>query len=62
MKKTQPAFDYAAAVAELERIAQRVEDPSTGIDDIDKALARTKELVEGCRAYLRSARTETESL
>ncbi|MBP5397852.1 MAG: exodeoxyribonuclease VII small subunit [Bacteroidales bacterium] len=61
MKNTQP-FDYAAAVAELERIAQTVEDPSTGIDDIDKALARTKELVEGCRAYLRSARAQTESL
>ena len=62
MKKSQPVFDYAAAVAELEKIAERVEDPATGIDDIDKALERTKELVKGCREYLRSARSETESL
>ncbi|MBO7509803.1 MAG: exodeoxyribonuclease VII small subunit [Bacteroidales bacterium] len=49
-------FDYARAVAELEEIAARVEDASTSIDDIDRYIKRTKELVEACRQYLRSNR------
>lgn len=55
-------FNYADAVAELEKIAERVEDASTGIDDIDKHIARTRELVEGCRNYLRSARENLDTL
>ena len=31
-------FDYAAAVARLEALVARVEDPSTGIDDIADAV------------------------
>ncbi len=54
MKKE--TFDYARAVAELEEIAARVEDASTSIDDIDRYIKRTKELVEACRQYLRSNR------
>lgn len=49
-------FDYEEALAELERIAVKVEDPQTGIGDIDVCIKRTKELVEACRAYLREAR------
>ena len=49
-------FDYAKAVEELEAIAQKVEDPQTGIDDIDKYIKRSQELIEACRAYLRGAR------
>ena len=29
-------FDYAKAVEELEMIAAKVEDPQTGIEDIDR--------------------------
>ena len=29
-------FDYSKAMAELESIAAKVEDPSTGLADIDK--------------------------
>ena len=29
-------FDYTKAVEELEAIAAKVEDPQTGVDDIDK--------------------------
>ena len=49
-------FDYKKAVEELEAIAAKVEDPKTGIDEIDKYLKRSQELLEDCRAYLRGAR------
>ena len=49
-------FDYTKAIEELEAIAAKVEDPSTGIGDIDKYMKRSQELVEACRAYLRGAR------
>ena len=49
-------FDYTKAVEELEAIAAEVEDPQTGIDDIDKYIKRSQELIEACRAYLRGAR------
>ena len=38
-------FDYAKAIEELEAIAAVVEDPNTGIADIDKYMKRSKELV-----------------
>lgn len=49
-------FEYAKAIEELEAIAAKVEDPATGIGDIDRYMKRSKELVEACRAYLRGAR------
>ena len=49
-------FDYTKAIEELEAIAAKVEDPSTGIGDIDKYMKRSQELIEACRAYLRGAR------
>ncbi len=49
-------FDYNEAVAEIEAIAAKVEDPDTGIEDIDKYLKRSEELIGKCRAYLRGAR------
>ena len=39
-----------------------VEDPQTGIDDIDRYIRRSDELVEACRAYLRGAREKLESM
>lgn len=55
-------FDYAEAVAELERIAAKVEDPATGIDDIELYIRRSDELIKACRAYLRATRGQLESL
>lgn len=55
-------FDYTKAMAELEMIAAEVEDPGTGIDDIDRYMKRTEELVEACRAYLRGAREKLDAL
>ena len=51
-------FDYGKALEELEQIAAKVEDPQTGIDDIDRYISRSNELVESCRAYLRGAREQ----
>lgn len=53
---SEERFDYAKAVEELEDIAAKVEDPKTGVDDIDRYVKRSKELLEACRAYLRGAR------
>ena len=53
---TMEKFEYRQAVAELERIAEKVEDPATGLDDIDKYVRRSSELVDKCRAYLRGVR------
>ena len=55
-------FDYEASLAELEEIAAKVEDPSTAIDDIDKYILRSKELLRLCKAYLRGAEMKVEKL
>lgn len=55
-------FDYAKAIAELERMAAKVEDPSTGLDEIDKYIEETDRLVSRCREYLRSARTRLDEM
>ena len=61
-KMNMENFDYTKAIEELEAIAAKVEDPQTGIDDIDKHIRRSEELVEACRAYLRGARERLASL
>lgn len=53
-------FEYKKAIARLEEIAVEVEDPATGIDDIDKYIAESQKLVEQCREYLRTARGKLE--
>lgn len=55
-------FDYAEAVAELEAIAAKVEDPGTGIADIDMYIRRSDELISACRAYLRGAREKLDTM
>ena len=54
-------FEYTKAVEELEAIAAKVENPETGIDDIDKYMKRSQELIAACRDYLRGAREKLES-
>ena len=49
-------FDYTKALEELEAIASKVEDPKTGIGEIDRYMKRSAELIEACRSYLRGAR------
>lgn len=55
-------FDYTEAISELEQLAVKVEDPSTGVGDIDKYLARAEELVEKCHAYLRTVREKVDGI
>lgn len=55
-------FNYKKAVDELEKIAVKVEDPSTGLDDIDKYVRRSSELIASCRAYLRTVRDKVENI
>ena len=49
-------------MAELEEIAKKVEDPATGLDDIDALVARSKVLIKGCRDYLRGVKDKIDSL
>lgn len=58
----EKAFDYNEAVARLEEIAMKVEDPSTSLDDIDRLVRESEKLVESCRGYLRSVREKVESI
>ena len=58
----KPEFDYAAALAELEQIAMKVEDPETRLDDIDKLVSRSRELLKGCREYLQGVKDKIDSL
>lgn len=53
-------FDYTAAMAELEAIARKVEDPGTSLDDIGALVNRSKQLVAGCRTYLRTVQESIE--
>ena len=55
-------FDYTKAIEELEAIAAKVEDPQTGIEDIDKYIKRSDELITACRAYLRGARGKLDEM
>ena len=55
-------FNYTKAVEELESIAAKVEDPQTGIDDIDRYIKRSEVLIEACRAYLRGAREKLDNM
>ena len=61
-RKKKEEFDYAAAIAELEEIASRVESADTGIDDIDRYIRRADSLITACRAYLRSAREKAGAI
>lgn len=49
-------FDYQSAIAELESIARKVEDPSTGLSEIDALIRRSEQLTLQCRAWLRGVR------
>ena len=49
-------FDYVKAVEELEALASKVEDPQTGIGEMEKYMKRSEELIAACRAYLRGVR------
>lgn len=53
---SEKKFDYTKAIAELDEIVAKVENPETSLDDIGALVKRSKELVKSCREYLRSVR------
>ncbi len=53
-------FDYTKAMAELEEISRKVDDPATSLDDIGALVKRSKELIKACRDYLRTVRESIE--
>ena len=55
-------FDYAAAIAELEDIARKVEDPETKLDGLDALVARSRTLIRECREYLRTVKDRIDAL
>ena len=55
-------FDYAKAIAELDEIAAKVENPETKLDDIDALVGRSKELLKQCKDYLRTVKEKIDSL
>ena len=55
-------FDYSKAIEELEAIVAKVEDPKTVIEDIDKYIKRSEELISACRDYLRGVREKVDSM
>ena len=54
-------FSYTEAMAELEAIAAKVEDPQTALEDIGALVARSKALLAACREYLRTVRESVEA-
>ena len=54
-------FDYAKAMAELEELAAKVEDPKTSLDDVGALVSRSKLLIDQCRNYLRDVRKSIEN-
>lgn len=57
---SEEKFDYTEAMAELEEITRKVEDPNTGIDCIGTLVNRSRELIDQCRNYLRTVRESIE--
>lgn len=55
-------FDYKEAVARLEQILAKVEDPATGVDDIDKYVRQSEQLTARCREYLRGVREKVDAI
>ena len=55
-------FDYTKAVAELDEIARKVEDPATALDELDTLVVRSRELSTACRNYLRGVQERIDAL
>ncbi|MBQ9185784.1 MAG: exodeoxyribonuclease VII small subunit [Bacteroidales bacterium] len=53
-------FDYAKAMAALEKMASDAQDPKTPVEDIGAMVKESKTLVKECRDYLRSLRDTIE--
>ncbi|MBP5636434.1 MAG: exodeoxyribonuclease VII small subunit [Bacteroidales bacterium] len=55
-------FDYAKAIAELDEIAAKVENPETKLSEIDALVNRSRQLLKDCREYLRTVKEKVDAL
>jgi len=55
-------FDYSKALAELDEIAAKVENPETKLSDIDALVSRSRQLLKDCREYLRTVKEKVDAL
>lgn len=53
-------FDYAKAMAKLEKMAVDAQNPATPLEDVGAMVKESKALVKDCREYLRSLRETME--
>lgn len=53
-------FDYAKAMAKLEKMAVDAQNPATPLEDVGAMVKESKTLVKDCREYLRSLRETME--
>ncbi len=61
-KRPDEELSFSAAMEELERILQGIEDEEIDIDVLGRELERAAELLELCRAKIRRAETEVSQI
>lgn len=64
MKKGKETIEksYKEAIAELEDLVAKIEDPLTNIEEISSYVKRSLELVNYCQLQLRSYKEEIDKL
>jgi exodeoxyribonuclease VII small subunit len=62
MDNNETPFNYSKAIAELDEIAKKVEDPGMKLEEMEALIRRTKSLVDECRKYLRSAQETIDKI
>ena len=54
-------FDFAAALAELGRIAEKMESQDTPVDDMKGLMDRARDIYDGCGKYLSGLREDLQA-
>ncbi len=60
-QETAPADSYAAAVTELDRILEELEDDALDVDVLAERVRRASELLTFCRSRIRAATDDVEA-
>ncbi|HPD96196.1 MAG: exodeoxyribonuclease VII small subunit [Bacteroidales bacterium] len=59
---TKKALKYNEAIAEVEKIISEIEDNETDLDELASKLKRAAELLNFCKAKLRSTEEEIQKI
>ncbi|MCQ2288598.1 MAG: exodeoxyribonuclease VII small subunit [Muribaculaceae bacterium] len=62
MEENNNQQTYAKAVAELEELVKKMQDPECSIDNLSNYTKRAKELLDYCRAKLTATDQELKSI